>query len=951
MNTPQSNPTQPHGQTSGCRWTAPGSAPEWIGMSVLRLLLLLLLGAPWPGRAQPMPMPGRIIMPSGGPPSPASPPGPGQGESGAKGNGPWLPSEPPVGLIDTNEPIQLSFQGANIDMIVQWLAQTTGKTVIKSPRAQCQLTIASPKKVSPREAIALVYRALALEGYSIVESGQSILIVPKDEQPRMSPLLISGSEKEIPSGRERLMKIFSLKHAQASQLQARMQGALSDQGTIQVDPSANQLIIADFNENLRVAGDLIEALDKDIPEDVAIRVIALKNMSAQDLAKELTPLYQKLTSKTPEDMADVVADDRSNSLIILSSQSTFSSLAKMIAALDIEGAQEKATQVFELKNADAQDVAKQLQDLSEGSSSSSSARMPFFIFGGSPGQDNSKRMSIVADRRRNAVIVQAPPAKMESIGKMITDLDAPVPGESLAPKIYHLKYASATDVEDVLNALFTKRQQARSYWDYYFGDDSGQSSSSSSEAGRLYGKVRITSEPYSNTIIVTSNSKENLGVVEEVLRELDRPSESGESTFQVKLKFAKAATVANTLNILFAKNGSPPLRQDQPQNQQQNNQQQQPPQTMTGYTQTGFNLEDEAKEQGYYPWLGGQPDTYRGNDRTSSQQISDLVGRVRAVADERGNSVLVSASVHFFPQIIKILDQMDAPTDQVSIEARIVEVQSDFLDQLGVRWSPNGNQVFTADDYDNSIMAHFNTEYQKGYGANTLVNSPPASSSTLPQVLTQLRSGVLDSTINVDYLIQFLHRTTDMTVLGNPQITISDNEMGKLFVGQDVPIPGNTLVSSVGSQNTSITYMGVGVVLEVTPHISNSGDVQLKIHAESSAVVPGQTILGGVVISSRNFRTELTARNGQTLVLGGIIQKQISKTVRKTPILGDIPGLGWAFKKKDSSSQQVELMVFLRPHVARSQEDMQDILRRLDEQAPQLKKLQEPEPAMKGTGS
>ena len=130
------------------------------------------------------------------------------------------------------------------------------------------------------------------------------------------------------------------------------------------------------------------------------------------------------------------------------------------------------------------------------------------------------------------------------------------------------------------------------------------------------------------------------------------------------------------------------------------------------------------------------------------------------------------------------------------------------------------------------------------------------------------------STINIDYLVQFLRKNTDATVLGEPCITIDDNELGKLFVGQQVPIPNNTQISSVGTQNTSFIYKDVGVVLEVTPHINSDGDVQLKIHTESSTVVAGETVLGGSVFDTRNFRTDVTAKNGQTLVLGGIIQKE-----------------------------------------------------------------------------
>jgi type II secretion system protein D len=861
--------------------------------------------------------------------------------SGKDSGGPWLPSEPPVSAVtstnldgsktNVTDEIQLSFQGANIDMIIQWLAQTTGKTVLKHPQVQCQLTITSSKKVSTREAIVLVYRALALEGFTAIESGRSILIVPEGKEPRMSPELVTGSMTNLPVGRQKLVKVFSLSHIQASELKDRIRIALTDKATIDIDEHANQIIITDYNDNIRIASELIEALDTDKPDDVAVRVLPLKNVGAVQVAKEISPLYQKLGGKS----LDVAADERANALIVLSSAATFSAIQNLVASLDTEGAQEKTSETFILKNADAQDVAKQLQDLSQ--NQNVSAR---YIFYNSPQSDSGqKKMSVVADRRRNAVIVQAPPAQMDSIKKMVAELDAPVSDDSLAPKIYQLKYVSAVDIEDVLNELFLKKTQQRSYWDY-FSDEAPQSTSDR-DVGRLYGKVRITSEPYSNTLIITSNSKENLAVVEDVLNQLDRPSEAGESTLRIGLKFAKASTVANGLNILFAKNGSPALRPGPQQNQSgAANPPQQQQQQQSSTSSAGFNLEQEAKEEGYYPWLGGQPDNTRSTDgRTSTRAVSDLVGRVRTVADQRGNAVLISANVHFFPQILKLIADLDAASDQVSIEARIVEVGTDLLDKLGVRWSPDGSKVFTADDYDNSLLVHGSGNYQKGFGGTTTVNTPPNNS--VAQTMASLQAGVVSGSVNMDVLIQFLKKNTDATVIGAPQITINDNETGKLFVGQQVPIPQSTQISSVGSQNTAITYKDVGVVLEVTPHINNTGDVQLKIHAESSTVVPGVTVLGGAVFDTRNFRTDLTSKNGQTLVLGGIIQRQSSDIERKTPILGDIPVLGWAFKKKDKSTRQVELMVFLRSKIIRTPEEAQELMQDVDKKAPSLKKWQD----------
>lgn len=865
-------------------------------------------------------------------------PGP-DASSKSSGGGPWVPSEP---LTDagssTNSPdaIQLSFQGANVDMVAQWLAQTTGKTVIKHPRVQCQLTIMSSKKMSPREAVNMVYRALALEGYSAVELSDSILIVPEGEEPKMSPEVVTGSLTNVPAGRQLLVKVFPLKHVQAADLKDRIKTALSDKATVDVDEQANQLIITDYNDNLRVVGELIAALDNGRPEDVAVRVIPLKHISADQLAKEMGSLYEKMSGRPGgKTTVDIAADDRSNSLLLLSDLADFENIENLVADMDTEDAQEKIMQTFVLTNADAQDVAKQLEDLNQ--NENSGARYAYYF---SSPTETPKKMNVVADRRRNAVIVQAPPAQMPGLARMIAELDAPVSDESLAPEIIPLKYASATDLEDVLNDLFLKKTQQRSYWDFFFDDSDSDNSTPDRDVGRLYGKVRITSEPYSNAIIVTSNSKEDLAVIENVVRQLDAPSQSGESTLRIGLKYAKADTVANSLNILFAKNGSPALRAGAQSDQNSN--------TNDTTQETGFDLAADTQVEGYYPWLGGQPDMNGGtssSDRNATtRQVSDLVGRVRCVSDQRGNALLVSANVHFFPEVLKLISDLDAPSDKVTIEARIIQVSSDYLDQLGVRWSPDGSQVFSGEDYDNSIMVSGGGTYQKGFGGNTTVNTPSSSANSVIQTLASLRSGVASSTLNIDYLVQFLKKNTDATVLGEPCITIDDNEMGKLFVGQEVPVPQNTQISSVGSQNTSITYKDVGVILEVTPHINSDGDVQLKIHAESSTVDSSGTVLGGDIFDTDNYRTELTAKNNQSLLLGGIIQKQSSRISRKTPFLGSIPLLGWAFKNKDNNAQEVELMVFLRPTVIHSAMDVRALQEELNKQTPLLDEMRDDMP-------
>jgi general secretion pathway protein D len=379
-------------------------------------------------------------------------------------------------------------------------------------------------------------------------------------------------------------------------------------------------------------------------------------------------------------------------------------------------------------------------------------------------------------------------------------------------------------------------------------------------------------------------------------------------------------TVATGLNVLFAKGGSPPLRGNQPQAPQN----QGPNQQQAGNASaSNFELEKETKEDAYYPWLGGQPENLRSTDgRSTVRAISDLVGQVRVVPDRRSNSLLITSKGQFFAQVLKLVNEMDAPTPQVLIEAKIVEVSSDFRDKLGVRWSPDGTKTFDADDMDMSLMAG-----GSGSVRNVFLGTAMADS---------LRSGVLDSSINLDFLVQFLRKTTGSKILAEPQINVSDNEIGRLFVGARVPYLRNSQANPQGGLTQSFEYKDVGIILEVTPHINNSEDVALKIRAESSNVRAGETVLGGAIFDTRNFQTDLMVKSGETLVLGGIIQTEDVDTVRKVPILGSIPGLGWAFKKKDKVSREVELMVFLRPKVTRSPEEVKDLLNEVEGKTPKI---------------
>jgi type II secretion system protein D len=848
------------------------------------------------------------------------------------------PAEEPKKL--PTDLISLSFQNMQIDQVVQWLSDNTGKSVVKHPTAHCQMTIVGTKKVTRQEAVTMVYRALGMEGFTAIESSDSILIVPEDKEPKLSPELLGATNSAAPGGRQRMIKVFPLQHVQAADLSEKVKTVLSKDAVVVTDDRANLMIITDYNDNLAAANGLIAALDVAKNDDVLVRVIKLQTVNAQDLAKQIQPLYQKLTAKQAKEIIEVSASSTANSLMVLSSQANFNEIEQFARALDTTNAQERIMKTFELKNADAQDVAKQLQDLGKDQDNSDS---PFriFYFGGNPNSSDKAKISIVADRRRNAILVQAPPNAMDEIAKTVAALDAPVNDNSLAPRIVPLENVNAGDIEDVLNELFLKKTTQRSYYDDYF-DPQPQVDR---DVGRLYGKVRITSEAASNALIITANSQENLDAVIAVIKDLDKPSSAGDTTFHIRLNFGNAQKIANRINILFAKNGSQPLRPVNPQNQN-NPLPQQPQQQNQQNAPAGddFSLEQVVKEDPYYSWLGGSPDasgrTGGSSDRTTERPISDLVGRVRVVPDEATSSLLVTANVHLFTQVSKMIEDMDVPPPQVLIDAKLVQVSANYLDNLGVRFSPDGSQTFSGSDYQNSFLPHAGGTYVKGLGGNTSVNNPVGGSGSVVQAISSLRSGVLDSTMSMDFLIQFLEQKVDATVISEPQLTIADNDMGKLFVGKAVPIETGNVNPSVGGSSQSFTYRNVGVIVEVEPHINDNGDVALRIRAESSTI-DAQQILSQPVFDSAQYRTELTAKEGQTLVMGGIIQKTFNDTSYKTPILGSIPGLNYIFGKRDKNGNRTELLVFLRPKVVRTPQQAKEMYDEVTKKLPLVEKTEQ----------
>ena len=147
-----------------------------------------------------------------------------------------------------------------------------------------------------------------------------------------------------------------------------------------------------------------------------------------------------------------------------------------------------------------------------------------------------------------------------------------------------------------------------------------------------------------------------------------------------------------------------------------------------------------------------------------------------------------------------------------------------------------------------------------------------------------------------------------------------NNREAVINVGQEVPFLTSTQETATGGILTSFDFRDVGVILTVTPRINRSGTVSLDVNQQINTLIEF-TLFDAPIISTREASTSVTVKDGQTMVIGGMIKDDKTETVHKIPILGDIPLLGKLFRRKDARIEKTELMVFITPHVVYTDED------------------------------
>ena len=295
-------------------------------------------------------------------------------------------------------------------------------------------------------------------------------------------------------------------------------------------------------------------------------------------------------------------------------------------------------------------------------------------------------------------------------------------------------------------------------------------------------------------------------------------------------------------------------------------------------------------------------------------------------ADESLNAIVVRADRNRITEIAGIIEKLDVRRAQVLIEAVIVEVSMSDTRDLGVDFAA----IDLGGDENSSVPLI--TSPLTGAIQSLIAGSTTEDGST---DLLQGLFGLQEPTLGVAKVdlngvtfaatIQALQTNSNANLLSTPSLLTLDNEQAKIVVGNEVPFrTGSFSTTGDGSQNpfTTIQREDVGLQLTVTPHVHEGETVQLEIIQEITNIVPeapiGNAAFSDVVTSKRTIETAVLAEDGQTIILGGLIQDDVTFNDARVPFFGSIPGVGWLFRGESKSNTKRNLLIFLRPTVIRN---------------------------------
>jgi general secretion pathway protein D len=283
------------------------------------------------------------------------------------------------------------------------------------------------------------------------------------------------------------------------------------------------------------------------------------------------------------------------------------------------------------------------------------------------------------------------------------------------------------------------------------------------------------------------------------------------------------------------------------------------------------------------------------------------IGQARITYDPETRSIIVVADEETAAHITNVVSQLDRPTPQVLIKCVFMEATYSKGSDIGVKGA-----------FKHTISG----------SRVEAINTPAGMQNTASTAFDLATTGGMYTMLGKDLEITVaaLAQAGKTEILSRPSILARNNQQATITIGQRVPLINGVTFDSFGGQRNSISYESVGIILQVTPFITSDGMVEMIVAPEISSVsdssvnfatggTNGNSGASAPIINIRSADTVVVVPDGQTVVIGGLMQTQKVKSEDKVPILGDIPLLGLLFKHRTTSDEKKELLIFMTPHI------------------------------------
>ena len=520
------------------------------------------------------------------------------------------------------------------------------------------------------------------------------------------------------------------------------------------------------------------------------------------------------------------------------------------------------------------------------------------------------------EQRGMVLVVPEADAKLYADSPVDTPDKAHAAGDVVRTQVFRLQHESATQLVPVLRPLIAPNNS-------------------------------VTANQNSNTLVVTDYAS-NLQRIEKIIASIDQPADS--DSIIIPLKYASALDVSQTIGRLLADPGQaadPTNRFTIAADARSNSllARAGDPSRLRRVRELVAMLDTPTSASGniHVIYLKNAQavklaDVLRAihSGESSGAQAAAPAGQAPAVgqggamasgiiqADAATNSIIITAPDAIYNNLRAVVEKLDVRRAQVYIEAMIAEITSDKAAEFGFQWQDlrglgkSGTQVFGGTNFGTT-----------GNIIDTSVNPAGLSSTT---VGNGLNIGVIKGTVkfmgaeilNLGVLVHALQTDGSSNILSTPTLLTLDNEEAKIVVGQNVPFVTGSYTNTGTSSGTTSPFQtverkDVGLMLKIKPQISEGGVVRLQISEEVSSV-DDKTNPSGIITNKRSVDSTVLVDDGQIVVIGGLIQDQVTDGTDKVPFLGDIPGLGVLFKHNTRERKKTNLMVFLRPTLLRTME-------------------------------